>query len=109
MAGEKAFDDKRYMIKKDECAGTMRDWFMEGPVDIPDDDGFGSDIGTPTFSYDSSRRFRVETKEHIKNVRHLPSPDGFDALSMTHDLSVHNLKPGRPKSAPPRGSWRVSG
>lgn len=110
LFGERAIERELYMLRRDEMAGEMRRWFEDGPVQIPDDDAFCSDLTIPTYTHDSSRRFKVESKEHIKDIRKLPSPDAFDATGLTFAVPTPpNYGQQRKKAAPAAPSWKVAG
>lgn len=87
--GSKAIEDQQYAIRRDEMWGEMRDWFNDEPCSIPDDDVLEADLTAPQYSYDSSRRMKLERKEDMKR-RGVKSPDSGDALALTfaHKLSA---------------------
>lgn len=97
-AGGKAIEDKKYANKRAEMWGLMRDWLNDLPCELPDDDALQSDLTGLTYSYDSSRRLVLESKEKAK-ARGLRSPDCADALSLTFSVKV------APKEAK-KVSWR---
>jgi len=82
LFGERAIEDQLYAIRKDEMAGEMKTWFEDQPNQLPYDEALKADLSSPSYTYDSSRRLKVESKEHMK-TRGLKSPDGFDALGLT--------------------------
>lgn len=84
LFGERAYESGLYAIRKDEMAGALKEWFDE-EVQLPYDEVLKADISSPSYTYDSSRRLKVETKEHMK-ARGLKSPDGFDMLCLTHAI-----------------------
>lgn len=92
LFGESAYDNERFSIRKDEMAGEAKDWLENQPNQIIYDDALKSDLVTPGFTHDSSLRLKVESKEHIKIVRKLKSPDGFDALCLTFATKVSTIK-----------------
>lgn len=51
-------------------------------VSIPDSDALQADACAPSYSYDSSSRLLIESKEHIRR-RGLASPDEWDAIALT--------------------------
>ncbi len=57
-------------------------------VQIPDSDELQNDLCTPMCSWDSADRMLLEAKDHIKNVRRLPSPDLGDAAALTFAENV---------------------
>jgi hypothetical protein len=86
-AGGKAIEDTKYVNKRAEMWGNMRDWLNDLPCELPDDDALQSDLTGLTYSYDSSRRMVLESKEKAKR-RGLRSPDSADALAMTFAVKV---------------------
>jgi hypothetical protein len=80
--GGKPAREELYVLKRDEIWGDMRDWLEDEPNQLPNDDSLATDICGPRYSYDSSRRLRVETKESMRK-RGLRSPDSADALALT--------------------------
>lgn len=82
QASESADEDQRYRNKRAEMWCRMRDWFAAKPVRIPDDDDLQADLVEPGYTYDSSNRILIESKENIKKREGL-SPDIGDALSLT--------------------------
>ena len=94
-SSRRALDETRYANKRAEMGVTMRDWFEQpGGVDIEDLDVLQADFCCPQYSYDSSGRYLLESKEHITKVRKLLSPDFFDAGSLTfaEPVAAPNLK-----------------
>jgi hypothetical protein len=63
----------------------MKDWLLDSPNKLPDDDQLQTELCGRLFSYDSSRRTVLEPKESMKK-RGLGSPDGGDALALTFAL-----------------------
>lgn len=105
LFGERAIDSELYAIRKDEMGGEMKEWFENQPNQIVYDDALKADLSSPSYTYDSSRRLKIESKEHLK-ARGLKSPDGFDFLSLTFAMKVnHNrAKPNRSLETP---NWRT--
>ena len=80
--GGKASRDELYAIKRDEIWGDMKEWLEDIPNQLPIDDSLAGDLCAPQYSYDSSRRLRLESKESMRK-RGVKSPDGGDALALT--------------------------
>lgn len=80
--GGKPSDDERYVLKRDEIWGDMLVWFQDWPNQIPRDDALASDLTGPQYTYDSSRRMKLESKEQMRK-RGVKSPDSGDALALT--------------------------
>jgi hypothetical protein len=81
--GGKAYEDDKYVNRRAECYGRAADWFKDEPNQCPDDDVFQTEAVSVGYDYDSSRRLRMESKEHMKNVRGLTSPDTYDSFALT--------------------------
>ena len=105
LFGERAYEADLYAIRKDEMGGLLKEWFDDEPVQLPYDEALKADLSGPSFTYDSSRRLKVESKEHMKD-RGLKSPDGFDMLCLTHAVPVMaTLKSGTRSLSTP--NWRA--
>ena len=86
--GSKALEPELYCIRRDEMWGEMQKWFANQPNKIPDDDALEADLCAPQYSYDSSRRLKLERKEDMKK-RGIKSPDAGDALALTFAVQIH--------------------
>lgn len=82
QASESADEDDLYKNKRAEMWCRMRDWFASKPVRVIDADDLQADLVEPGYTYDSSGRIQIESKEKIKKRGGL-SPDVADALSLT--------------------------
>lgn len=61
-----------------------RDWLVEpGGADIPDLDSLQADACGPGYHYNSNSYLLLESKEHMRDVRKLRSPDEWDAVALT--------------------------
>lgn len=61
-----------------------RDWLNElGGADIPDEDSLQADACGPGYHYNSNSYLLLESKEHMRDVRKLRSPDEWDAVALT--------------------------
>ncbi|HEU5272252.1 MAG TPA: hypothetical protein VFU97_01220, partial [Xanthobacteraceae bacterium] len=60
-----------------------KEW-LEDPAGarVPDRDSLQADACGPTYSYDSSSRLKLESKEHMR-ARGAKSPDEWDAVALT--------------------------
>ena len=104
LFGERAYEEDLYSIRKDEMGGELKAWFEDQPNQLPVDEALKSDISSPSYTYDSSRRLKVESKEHMK-ARGLKSPDGFDALCLT--FAVPAIGVAKRPSRIEQPNWRV--
>lgn len=80
--GEAPRDDLKYVLRRDELWGDMREWLEDEPASIEDDDDLASQLTSVQYRYDSKRRIKLESKEEMKK-RELHSPDDADALALT--------------------------
>jgi hypothetical protein len=61
-----------------------RDWLVEpGGADIPDLDSLQADACGPGYHYNANSYLLLESKEHMRDVRKLRSPDEWDAVALT--------------------------
>lgn len=88
--GDSAIQKDKYMNKRAECWGEMRNWFEEDDVFIPNDDALHADLTSPGYGYDSRGRVKLESKDDMRK-RGAKSPDGGDVLSMTFAEPVSPL------------------
>jgi hypothetical protein len=79
-AGARPMREDRYVNRRAEMWGRMRDWMAQG--DIPDDRVLVNDLAMVQYDYDARNRIALEKKSEMKK-RGLPSPDVGDALALT--------------------------
>jgi hypothetical protein len=66
-----------------------RDWLGEpGGADIPDTDSLQADACGPQYHYNANSYLLIESKEHMRDVRKVRSPDEWDAVALTFADSV---------------------
>lgn len=89
MAGSSPDDDERFVLKRDECWGRMKDWLISAPqVAVEDIDGIQADLTSIKTVADVHFRTKLESKAQMRKApRNLPSPDDGDALSLTFAFS----------------------
>ena len=98
MSGERANEDDKYVNRRAEMWGKLREWLEDG-AQVPDDDGLHGELCSVQWGFDSSARIRLEKKEQMKK-RGLHSPDRADALALTFAAPV------QAKREPEQKSWR---
>lgn len=99
--GNTSRDPHKYLNKRCECWGDMRDWLMGGQ--IPDDPEMDTDLTAPDYGYHPTKGCLVlESKDEMR-TRGVDSPDLGDALAMTFGVKVAPPKP-KPQGPPQRGS-----
>lgn len=107
---EKAFDQERFGILRDELWWRMREAFEKGNISIPDDPILKGDLNAPRYD-DSSGVIIIESKDKMRK-RGVESPNRADALMMTFlqdESMVRRLYSKRTSSkqkSRPR-SWRT--
>jgi hypothetical protein len=84
--GGRAIKAKRYMNKRAEMWGEMREWLKAGGA-IPDDRELRDDLTGPEYGFDAQDRIQLEKKDDMKK-RGLASPDCGDALALTFAMPV---------------------
>lgn len=80
--GEKPLEPDKYLNKRAEMWGEMKEWLRDAPVKIPDDNTLHTDLCSLLYKFDSKTRLLLESKADMKK-RGLSSPDGGDALGLT--------------------------
>lgn len=79
---ERAVADDQYVNRRAECWGLMKQWLDSPPVSLPPTDDWLADLTSVGYTYDSSGRLKLESKEKMRD-RGEKSPDLADALSLT--------------------------
>lgn len=78
-----------------------RDWLKEpGGADIPDSDSLQADACGPGYHYNSNSYLLLESKEHMREVRKLRSPDEWDAVALTFAEPVADATSSAPLKYP---------
>jgi len=102
--GERAIENQIYVLRRDEMWGELKKWLEESVCSLPDDEVLVADMCGPSYTYDSSRRLKLERKEDMKK-RGLKSPDSGDALALTFAMPIRNSKETDWKGRQ-RSTWR---
>jgi hypothetical protein len=92
--GSEANQPDRFINRRAEIWGNMRDWLAGGSIPA-DDDILAGDLVGPTFTYDSNGRLKLESKEEMRK-RDVPSPDSGDALALTFAIPLATLSAETP-------------
>lgn len=85
--GESATDSKRYPNMRNEMWDKMKQWLLDQPAKIPDDNALHADLIGPMYTFDSNGRIKLESKEDMRK-RGIKSPDRADALALTFAAPV---------------------
>lgn len=96
--GERAIESEQYVIRRDEMWGEMAKWLEDAPNSMPDDPVLAADLTGPGYTYDSSRRLKLERKEDMKK-RGLSSPDSADAVALTFAVRIAPQRKREPRKA----------
>lgn len=102
--GEKPTQPDIYVIRRDEMWGEMQKWIEDPTTVLPKDDTLAADVCAPTYTYDSSRRLKLEPKEQMRK-RGLNSPDSGDALALTFATPFAQEAASGPKGG--HDAWRA--
>jgi hypothetical protein len=71
-----------------------RDWLDEpGGADIPDTDSLQADACGPSYHYNANSYLLIESKEHMRDIRKVRSPDEWDAVALTFADAVADVVP----------------
>jgi hypothetical protein len=86
-------DQKKYYNTRAELWGELREFLLDLPCSIPDDNELLSDICSVQYKFDSKGRLVIEKKEDMKK-RGVRSPDTAEAVILTfyYPSSVYKLK-----------------
>lgn len=84
--GSRPDDTRRYVNKRTEMWGKMREWLLEGGG-IARDPELEIDLLGPNYAFSDKQQLKLERKEDMKK-RGLSSPDIGDALALTFAASV---------------------
>lgn len=83
-----------------------RDWLDEpGGADIPDEDSLQADACGPGYHYNANSYLLIESKEHMRNIRKVKSPDEWDAVALTFADPVHEELPRETVNYGMNRSW----
>jgi len=86
--GSRADEPDRYMRKRDEIWGRVREWLLTGC--LPEDGDLADDLVTPEYKITLNGQIQMESKEEMKKRGHA-SPDIADALALTFASAVARL------------------
>ena len=80
QSGEAAHDPDKYLNRRAEMWGEMRDWLVYGCID--NDDSLIDDLTGPEYALHLKGQIKIEGKDAMKK-RGLASPDDGDSLALT--------------------------
>lgn len=88
QSGEKASDPDKYLNKRAEMWGEMREWLTFGCIDASQE--LIDDLTGPEYDLHIKGQIKLETKEKMKK-RGLSSPDHGDALGLTFAQPISRI------------------
>lgn len=103
--GSRAIREEQFKDRRAEMYGEGKEWLENEPCMLPDDDVLAGEISSCQYTYDSSRRLVLESKEKMKE-RGIKSPDRSDAWALTFAVHVSPTV-DRGDKKPRRSSWRT--
>jgi hypothetical protein len=80
QSGEKAHDPEKYLNRRAEMWGEMREWLVYGCIE--NEQSLLDDLSGPEYAVALKGQIKLESKESMKK-RGLASPDDGDALALT--------------------------
>ena len=89
-SGSSPLDARKYSNKRAELWGELKQWLMQEPCQIPDNDSLHADLCGIRYKIDSNSRLVMEQKAEMKK-RGIRSPDEADALALTFALPEKSL------------------
>ncbi len=95
--GGTPLNQNRYVNKRSEMWGELREWLVEQPSQIPDSDELHADLCGVRYKFDSKDRLLMEKKEDMKK-RGVRSSDAGDALALTFAMPRTALTDSRKKN-----------
>jgi phage terminase large subunit len=79
---ESSGSSEKFVRLRDELWQAARDWLATNNASLPYDEQLRADLCGPKYSFDSSGRLKVESKDAMRS-RGVPSPDAADALCLS--------------------------
>jgi len=82
VAGGEPMDKEHYINSRAEMYDNLRKLFDTGTISIPDDQELIAQLSSIRFKFASDKKLQIVSKEDMKRVYHLRSPDKADALAL---------------------------
>jgi len=79
---EQISSKKKFINLRAELWFQIKEWLAQRNCRLPSDDELIAELVAPSYSYNSSGKIKIESKEQMKK-RGLKSPDKADALALT--------------------------
>lgn len=105
-SSESPYDATKYTNKRAEMWGETKEWLINQPAQIPDNDELQADLTQIRYFYDSNNALKMEKKEDMKK-RGFRSPDMADSLGLTFAKPINKRKKAWNKPLKPKLSYVV--
>ncbi len=80
--------------KRAQMFHDARQWLIDQPNQLPDDDEFAADMVALSYKYNFNNQLQIESKDDLKRrIKGVRSPDGCDAFTLTFAEPVRIPKP----------------
>ncbi len=91
IAGGEPMDKEHYINSRAEMYDNLRKRFEAGTISIPDDQDLIAQLSSIRFKIASDKKLQIVSKEDMKRVYHLKSPDKADSLALCfYEPAVHS-------------------
>ena len=91
IAGGEPQDKEHYINSRAEMYDNLRKRFEEGTISIPDDQDLIAQLSSIRFKIASDKKLQIISKEDMKRIYHLKSPDKSDSLALCfYEAKQHN-------------------
>ena len=91
IAGGEPQDKEHYINSRAEMYDNLRKRFEAGTISIPDDQDLIAQLSSIRFKIASDKKLQIVSKEDMKRVYHLKSPDKADSLALCfYEPAVHS-------------------
>jgi hypothetical protein len=82
VAGGEPMDKEHYLNSRAEMYDNLRKRFEAGTISIPDDQDLIAQLSSIRFKFASDKKLQIVSKEDMKRMYHLKSPDKADSLAL---------------------------
>ncbi len=91
IAGGEPMDKDHYVNSRAEMYDNLRKRFEAGTISIPDDQDLIAQLSSIRFKIASDKKLQIVSKEEMKRIYHLKSPDKADSLALAfYEPKINN-------------------
>ena len=91
IAGGEPMDKEHYINSRAEMYDNLRKRFEAGTISIPDDQDLIAQLSSIRFKIASDKKLQIVSKEDMKRMYHLKSPDKADSLALCfYEPAIHS-------------------